>query len=591
MLTKREKEELLRKHAPHLHFSRRLERFLPMPVEPFFRSAVLRLEYRLFGLFQLRGWDVVDFSNPNADHASSMTGQTPETEKTLMPTLNLNLPENLCDYWLVSDIAEPQPLWERISKLPFIKKERSLVYVRDEDMMAWRRRKYREPVPITQRQKFVNRVIMTLMWVVLLVTLVVTFFSDSLLNIGLLFVAVVLLGLFLGRKNRLLGFGLFGIAATRIVSLLIVLMLPVGVYILFLILGYGVGFLLVLAGAIDKFDNVIAFFSPLDDETGDAAFAKYDAQRKEKGFPPTYYGRVWEAPAESEWEYVLQYWMFYCFNDWRTKHRGLDDHEGDWELVQVHLPRDKAKMPHTVYSQHFIAAPKVVDGERIEGYVAAGSHACYHSRDRHPLSVMIAARKSWLSPFTLFAVFLRISEFIRSRLGQTREVIMRREFWADGANVPIETGVQTRIKFLEALPPTELMRELESIPHDSDEYEAILCHIDQRKLIQALGSSGIIYDEAQGGILVAGVYADDELHQVSYDENEYTAEGRFVSEQADYKWQQVLIDEQADWMNFKGRWGKSVFYPPESGPGGPRFNQDGKERLAWADPIAWANIK
>jgi hypothetical protein len=34
---------------------------------------------------------------------------------------------------------------------------------------------------------------------------------------------------------------------------------------------------------------------------------------------------------------VLQYWMFYVFNDWRSTFSGINDHEADWELVAVYL--------------------------------------------------------------------------------------------------------------------------------------------------------------------------------------------------------------------------------------------------------------
>ena len=37
---------------------------------------------------------------------------------------------------------------------------------------------------------------------------------------------------------------------------------------------------------------------------------------------------------------VVQYWMFYAMNDWRSSFAGVNDHEGDWEQVTVFLVRD-----------------------------------------------------------------------------------------------------------------------------------------------------------------------------------------------------------------------------------------------------------
>ena len=47
----------------------------------------------------------------------------------------------------------------------------------------------------------------------------------------------------------------------------------------------------------------------------------------------TYYGRV-----VRDGGYVcLQYWYFYAMNDWRSTFGGINDHEGDWEMVTLYL--------------------------------------------------------------------------------------------------------------------------------------------------------------------------------------------------------------------------------------------------------------
>ena len=34
---------------------------------------------------------------------------------------------------------------------------------------------------------------------------------------------------------------------------------------------------------------------------------------------------------------VLQYWFFYCYNNWRSGFGGVNDHESDWEMISVYL--------------------------------------------------------------------------------------------------------------------------------------------------------------------------------------------------------------------------------------------------------------
>ena len=47
----------------------------------------------------------------------------------------------------------------------------------------------------------------------------------------------------------------------------------------------------------------------------------------------TYYGRV-----VRDGGYVcLQYWFFYAMNDWRSTFGGINDHEGDWEMITIYL--------------------------------------------------------------------------------------------------------------------------------------------------------------------------------------------------------------------------------------------------------------
>jgi Subtilase family len=83
-------------------------------------------------------------------------------------------------------------------------------------------------------------------------------------------------------------------------------------------------------------------------------------------------GRVW-----------LQYWLFYYFNDKGLK--GLGDHDGDWETIQIGL--DAAGRPElATYSQHTYGERREwKDVRKLDDdpdgppliWVALGSHACY----------------------------------------------------------------------------------------------------------------------------------------------------------------------------------------------------------------------
>lgn len=110
----------------------------------------------------------------------------------------------------------------------------------------------------------------------------------------------------------------------------------------------------------------------LDYEPGDV-IASYEEDRA--NIAPTVYGRV----ASASDSIVLQYWMFYFFNDGR-----LNDHEGDWELVQVMLSPDGARAEGVLLSQHHSASlvrwsslDEVAGGTHLVIWVSLGSHANY----------------------------------------------------------------------------------------------------------------------------------------------------------------------------------------------------------------------
>lgn len=106
------------------------------------------------------------------------------------------------------------------------------------------------------------------------------------------------------------------------------------------------------------------------------AWELYRRLIEEKKPPRTVYGRVRRDGGLK----VLQYWLFYYYNDW------WNQHEADWEVVMVFL--DEADRPVTVAcSSHLAgswrswAATEPVGGEKQHPrvYVARGSHALYFS--------------------------------------------------------------------------------------------------------------------------------------------------------------------------------------------------------------------
>jgi hypothetical protein len=93
---------------------------------------------------------------------------------------------------------------------------------------------------------------------------------------------------------------------------------------------------------------------------------------------------------------VLQYWLFYPFNDWRSNFFGANDHEADWEKVFVYLSESESGeiLPEWVaYAAHEEAGDRLRrrwDDPELEKinehpvvYVCAGSHASRYFRGEY----------------------------------------------------------------------------------------------------------------------------------------------------------------------------------------------------------------
>jgi hypothetical protein len=115
---------------------------------------------------------------------------------------------------------------------------------------------------------------------------------------------------------------------------------------------------------------------------------------------------------------VLQYWLFYPFNNWRSGFFGANDHEADWEKVFVYLSESEdgdVRPEWVAYAAHNYTGDNLrrrwddpeVDkvGEHPVIYVGAGSHASYFARGEYlteltvPLPGPLAKMTNWVRSF------------------------------------------------------------------------------------------------------------------------------------------------------------------------------------------------
>ncbi len=101
---------------------------------------------------------------------------------------------------------------------------------------------------------------------------------------------------------------------------------------------------------------------------------------------PTVYARVATDP-EAPGRLVVQYWLFWVYNDWN------DRHEGDWEMLQVAFTADSATAAlqtqpvEVAVAQHEGSERRPWDRvQQAEGhpvvFPGTGSHATYYTADR-----------------------------------------------------------------------------------------------------------------------------------------------------------------------------------------------------------------
>ena len=122
---------------------------------------------------------------------------------------------------------------------------------------------------------------------------------------------------------------------------------------------------------------------------------------------PVIYGRVVDVPAGTPMpagiggaaRYLVRYWLFYSFDDWRSRGDRLwQAHEGDWENITVALDTNTDPI-FAAYSQHCSgtvrAWSRVTRGQTHPvDYVALGSHANYFTQTSSPTQVLRCVYKN-----------------------------------------------------------------------------------------------------------------------------------------------------------------------------------------------------
>jgi hypothetical protein len=109
------------------------------------------------------------------------------------------------------------------------------------------------------------------------------------------------------------------------------------------------------------------------------------------------YGRVIDVPTgtpspagvSATTRYLVRYWLFYVFDDWRSRRELLwQAHEADWESVSIGLDEQQRPL-FAAYSQHCSGTVRPWANVQHRGthpiaYIALGSHANYFTNNPTP---------------------------------------------------------------------------------------------------------------------------------------------------------------------------------------------------------------
>lgn len=290
-----------------------------------------------------------------------------------------------------------------------------------------------------------------------------------------------------------------------------------------------------------------------------------------------YYGRVIR---QREWV-ILQYNYFFAFNDFRTTAGGMNNHEGDWECVNIYLRGDIDSHSHpdsgdvhlqpfgVAYSQHHdglfefwedvprARVPDAASQNTLSShpivYAALGSHAMFSRPEIYPLSLQF--------PGTTQRLMSQLERFIQK--------------------------FRTRSRLVET--------HIREIDQAIDEYRK-----ERGRSIVAQGgkTDGGSREYAGGdGIRVGYGYNPDPHSKVHSDEFKAVLnppvtvarrESNFDGVAADKSkdiyedWSFEVITDDTPWVKYKGMWGRRSRVAGESGPQGPRWAGD-MIRIRWGE--------
>jgi len=311
---------------------------------------------------------------------------------------------------------------------------------------------------------------------------------------------------------------------------------------------------------------VMDMFSQATESVAQKAYLQY-AGMPEKDRQPVYYGRVVGEQDDNGnlWK-ILQYHFFYAFNDWRLAANGINHHEGDWEMVSVHLKNDQ---PYAmVLSQHGSGALEfwkdvrcVKDKHGNETthpivYAALGSHANYSRpeviRSPHLFHEGLFQRFVYWTDGLIHFLFLLFNPSQKARQNAFRE-------WMK--------------------PPMFLLTE-ENIKNLRDEKDHYVVGLPME--IATGDGFRIGYDGANGSEAVG--MSSSYLKRAKSD--------RAVTRPKARTWRRFLLSTEPDWVEYKGLWGVKSLMKDESGPPGPKWSRPDKffmihPRKRWENPLGW----
>jgi hypothetical protein len=275
------------------------------------------------------------------------------------------------------------------------------------------------------------------------------------------------------------------------------------------------------------FSLTLYFRGRVPGDTAAAAALTYKRlQGQEERF--CYYGRV---VRENGWV-VLQYWYFYPFNNWRSGFFGVNDHEGDWEMVSIYCSHAESEA-ETAASANCHLKPQ---------WVAYASHD-FSGDD---------LRRRWDDPEL---------EIYRDGEGEEHPVVY--------------AGAGSHSSYYTA---GEYLAELE-LPFLSPLVRLV-------NALQNFWANILMQAGASGNKSEFNVF---KVPFVDY----ARGDGLRIGPQQERTWEARLLDESTQWANeYRGLWGLFARDPisGENAPAGPVYNRDGSVRRSWYDPLGWAGL-